>query len=163
MDSREKNASGLVDSVLQSVNGGLTANRSTTELLRSLATAHSREKEIISFSLEKRLAEHNDPICYSSRFTKRIPGQDSCSLLRLRTLSKASTARKASSAAAFTSVIVGCNCRKYCHARSSYILKPVSLLMATTIADRVSLIESLFGHFASESQKGCGFRLRGLR
>ena len=83
----------------------------------------------------------------------RMPGQDSCSLLRLRTLSKASTARKASSAAAFTSVIVGCNCRKYCHARSSYILEPVSLLMATTIANRVSPIESLFGHFDSESQK----------
>jgi putative endonuclease len=27
-----------------------------------------------TLTLEKRLGEHNDPVCFSSKFTKRIPG-----------------------------------------------------------------------------------------
>ena len=68
-------------------------------------------------------ASASDVLCSHDPFVRR----------RFSTRSKASTAPNANSAAAFTSAILGCNCRKYCQARSSDFWGSDSSLMRTRI------------------------------
>ena len=109
---------------------------------------------VVERSAVNRLVVGSNPT--SGAILPEFQRKDLCSQLsgvrlRLSTLSNASTARNANSAAAFTSAMLGCNCRKYCQARSSYLLESDSSSMPASISKNRPQVKSVPAYFMRRS------------